>query len=514
MLFNSYAFLFVFLPLALLGYAIAGRFGRRAVIGWLGFASLAFYSYWRPVYVVVLLGSIALNFAAAALISRKVPNSVPTKIWLTLAIALDLLVLGYCKYLFPLLNFASSLTGSARHWANIALPLGISFFTFTQIAYLVDLQQGEAIPESFSNYVLFVTFFPHLIAGPILHHSEIMPQFRQERRYQLNTGDLAVGFSWFVMGLGKKVLLADTFAKNADAFYATAGPVPALAVLRGLLSYALQLYFDFSGYSDMAMGLARMFSIDFPLNFSSPYKATNILDYWQRWHMTLTRYLNVYLFNPVSMHMTRKRMQQGKKANRKAQRTLGGFWQLIAVPVLVTMFLAGIWHGAGLQFLVFGMAHAFFMIVNHAWRAFVPEDSPWQKLLPTPVCVAITFGCAIFAQIFFRSANCTQALHILAELAGAHGIGTFALGGENKLLVLQSLLQIAGGLVIIWAMPNTQQILSRFHPSFELSPFDKQSTWLKLQWAPTTFWAIVIGVLFLSSTVGMQDPSTFLYFQF
>ncbi len=181
MLFNSYAFLFAFLPIALVGYQVAGHFHRRAVVAWLGLVSLAFYAYWRPPLLLLLLASIAMNYLAACLISRRVPNPVPTGVWLWIAILMNLATLGYFKYFFPLLNFVSSEAGSSWHWSGVILPLGISFFTFTQIAYLVDLQQGSATQQDLSSYVLFVTFFPHLIAGPILHHKEMMPQFQQDR---------------------------------------------------------------------------------------------------------------------------------------------------------------------------------------------------------------------------------------------------------------------------------------------------------------------------------------------
>ena len=309
MLFNSYAFLFVFLPVALAGYQLAGRFHRRAVVAWLGLASCSFYAYWRPAFLLVLLSSIAINYAAAALISRQIPNKVASSVWLWTAIAANLAALGYFKYFYPVLNFVSP----QHHWVNVALPLGISFFTFTQIAYLVDLHQGVAKQQDIFSYVLFVTFFPHLIAGPILHHKDMMPQFQQEGRKRLRADDLAMGFSWFILGLCKKTLLADTFAKTADVVFKVHGPLAPGIAWRGALCYALQLYFDFSGYSDMALGLARMFSIDFPLNFNSPYKASSMIDFWQRWHITLSQYINAYLFTPLQLGIRSRRRQAASR---------------------------------------------------------------------------------------------------------------------------------------------------------------------------------------------------------
>jgi len=380
-LFSSNVFLFLFLPVVLIGYQMLARFGRVAMFSWLSAASLFFYGYWNPKYLFLLLGSIALNFAASrAIVAAKGERA--KSAWLTAAVAANLGLLGWFKYLFPLLGFLHGQGWLARDYGRVLLPLGISFFTFTQIAYLIDLRQEMAEAQDLLSYVLFVTFFPHLIAGPIIHHSEMMPQFTAQRHRSLRADDMAVGTTWFLMGLGKKVLIADRFGAVPDMFYFRPQAFGALATWVGVLCYAMQLYFDFSGYSDMALGLARMFSLTFPVNFNSPYKATNIIDFWQRWHMTLTRYLNLYLYNPMALAMSRRRIQAGKKASKKAQKTLGGFSQLIALPLVATMFLAGVWHGAGLQFILFGLAHAVYLTVNHAWRTFVAEDSKWQRLLP------------------------------------------------------------------------------------------------------------------------------------
>ena len=265
MLFNSYIFLFCYLPAVLVIYQLVSRFHRKAVVVWLGLASLIFYGYWRPAFLFVLGSSILFNFLMSNLISRTIRNDISTRLLLWVAIAGNLGLLGYYKYLIPLLNFTGGYLPHTHRWSDVLLPLGISFFTFTQIAYQVDLQQGSATQQDFFSYLLFVTFFPHLIAGPILHHKDIMPQFQRDRNYGLHMNDLAVGFSWFIMGLGKKVLLADTFAVTANLGYGAAGPLGMVLAWRGVLCYALQLYFDFSGYSDMALGLARMFFDRFPV---------------------------------------------------------------------------------------------------------------------------------------------------------------------------------------------------------------------------------------------------------
>ncbi len=515
MLFNSYAFLFGYLPVALAGYQLAAHWHRRAVVAWLAFMSLIFYGYWRPVYLLLLCASIAVNYVAGALISRSIPNRIATRPLLWTAIALNLGALCYFKYLIPSLNRIAHITQTNRHWSDILLPLGISFFTFTQIAYLVDLEQGAAKQQDLESYVLFVTFFPHLIAGPILHHAEIMPQFQRERDFRLRPDDLTVGFTWFIMGLFKKVILADRFATDADAAFATPHMLHAGPAWAGVLAYSLQLYFDFSGYSDMALGLARMFSIDFPLNFSSPYKAASIIDFWQRWHMTLTRYITVYLYNPISVWVNRRRIRQGKKISRKATASVEGFLQLVAFPTTVTLFLAGVWHGAGLQFVIFGVLHALYLSVNHAWRMWRGTRPAAQHPVPawvsTAAGVLLTYGAVLLAQIFFRASSTRAALSMLGGMLGHHHAAAQAtFFHADRGMALRLLL----GFFIVWALPNTQQILAHFKPSLQLSPSDLRPGMLNASWQPTVPWSLAAGAVLLLTLIKMQNPSTFLYFQF
>ena len=512
MLFNSYPFLFGFLPLVLIGYQLAGRLGRRAVIIWLGLASLAFYAYWRPAYLALLCASIVFNYVAGACISRRIPNSIPPRWILCLAIAGNLGALCYFKYLFPVLNFFSR----SAAWHDVVLPLGISFFTFTQIAYLVDLEQGAARQEDLASYGLFVTFFPHLIAGPILHHSEMMPQFRKERDLRLRFDDVAVGASCFIMGLFKKVLLADRFAPAADAAFAAPSGLHALNAWVGVLSYSLQLYFDFSGYSDMAIGLARIFSIEFPLNFSSPYKSTNIIDFWQRWHITLTRYIMTYLYNPISVWIYRRRIAHGKKTTRKAMATPGGFLSMIALPTTIALFLAGVWHGAGIQFMIFGLLHALYLTTNHAWRLWRSTRNPSQSQLParSPLThvpsVLLTYAAVLLAQVFFRSSSSSAGCSMIAGMLGLHR-HTPAYVAHPP---VSTMALLAVGYFIVWSLPNTQQILMHFKPALELTRFDQQPSFLSISWRPSPVWAIALGVVLVLALVKMQDPTTFLYFQF
>jgi alginate O-acetyltransferase complex protein AlgI len=513
MLFNSFPFLFVFLPIALVGYQLAGHLHRRGVVVWLSLASLAFYGYWKPWFLFVLCGSIALNYVAACLISRRIPNSADTRIWMWGAIFLNLAALCYFKYLFPMLEFLNGFWHSPHQWGRVLLPLGISFFTFTQIAYLVDLQQGAAEVQDFASYLLFVTFFPHLIAGPIIHHKSIMPQFQEQRVYRLDGNDLAVGFSWFIMGLFKKVMLADNFATIANPVFQHPGAASASDAWFAALAYVFQLYFDFSGYSDMACGLARMFSIQFPLNFSSPYKATNIIDFWRRWHITLSDYVSLYLYKPFQFGIARRRLAAGKAVTRKAQGTPEGFFHMVALPTTLTMFIAGIWHGAGFTFLIFGLLHGIYLTVAHAWRIFRPRKGREQPgrvrgAVNHVSALLLTFGSVMLSQVFFRAQNVPDALLLIGRMfsrAGRPGFGS-ANPGSLSLLVL-------GGF-IVWALPNTQQILSKYHPALALTEYDLKPSWIDFDWQPRPAWALVLAVALLLSLSHFEDPSTFLYFQF
>ena len=518
MLFSSDAFLFLFLPIALLGFQIASRFGRVALFSWLALASLFFYGYWNPPYVFLLLASIAVNYLfslgiARASESRKSPV-------LVAAIAANLALLFWFKYLFPVLGYFHNIGWLGHSFGSIILPLGISFFTFTQIAYLIDLAQEVTPRQDLLSYVLFVTFFPHLIAGPIIHHSEMMPQFVKRRRTGLRSDDLAVGITWFLLGLGKKVLIADRLGPMVDALYTRPQAFGFTGSWLGLLCYAFQLYFDFSGYSDMALGLARMFSISFPVNFNSPYKSTSIIEFWQRWHMTLSRYLGAYLYNPISLWMTRRRIKQGKKANKRATQTIEGFGQMIAFSLLSTMFLAGIWHGAGMQFVLFGVVHGVYLVINHAFRTFVPEDSRWQKLFPAPVSLLLTFGAVLIGQVFFRANSVRDAFYVFGSLLGLHGRGgplqsnPLLANMPTYSLFLLRPVGAAAALVfcffVVWGLPNTQEILNQL----EKGARRHASLLPNFYWKPNLAWVAGLCVLFVASLMLISEGSSFLYFQF
>ena len=376
----------------------------------------------------------------------------------------------------------------------------------------IDLQEGSAEPQGFPEYLLFVTFFPHLIAGPILHHSEIMPQFKRPR-FELNAQDMSIGLSYFIMGLFKKVILADSIAITADRAFADAGTLTLVPAWLGVLSYTLQLYFDFSGYSDMAIGLARMFGISFPLNFDSPYKAASIIDFWSRWHMTLTRYITLYLYNPLSLWVNRRRLAAGKAVSRRGAATAEGFTQMIGFPTMAAMILVGVWHGAGLQFLLFGLLHGIYITVNHAWRIFrkrradVPRSAFAQALRPVPA-VALTMFCVVIAQVLFRADSTAGAFALLAGMFGLHG---FALPAPATLL--PSLVRLPIRFAIVWLLPNTQQILGLASRPTGAQGMQKLFDRL-LVWRPSVPWALALGIAFLMCLAWLQETTRFLYFQF
>jgi alginate O-acetyltransferase complex protein AlgI len=502
LIFSNPKFFLIFLPLTLLGFQLLGRFGRRSAIGFLALMSLVFYAQWSTKYLLLLLGSILVNYLLSIAIDQTSKRPALQSFWLTAGIVANLSALCYFKYLFPSLDYLSYVLHRGHNFGSVILPLGISFFTFTQISYLIDLKQGVATRQGLLSYSLFVTFFPHLIAGPIIHHKEMMPQFSEERRYQLNRDDMALGLTWFTMGMFKKVMIADRISPVADAFFAQVHHAGLLPAWLGALTYSMQLYFDFSGYSDMAVGLARMFSIRFPLNFNSPYKAPNIIDFWQRWHMTLTRYIMDYLYGPLQMRVGRKRLEQGKKISRKATATPEGFFHMVAVPTVVTMFIVGIWHGAGKQFLIFGLLHGVYITINHAWRIFVRPESRARKLLSVPVGILITYLAVLVGEVFFRAESLHDAVSVLVDMSGWHGLG--AAWPISQLLLMMGLF------AVVWLLPNTQEILGQTQEG----DLPNRNLVRLPRWSPTLPWWAAATLAFAISMFYSTASTSFLYFQF
>jgi D-alanyl-lipoteichoic acid acyltransferase DltB (MBOAT superfamily) len=500
----------------MLAYFLAGRIDRRAAGLSLVISSLIFYAWWNPPFVLVLLGSILFNYAISRWIAHCEGQERTQSAILALGIGIDLAVLVYYKYLFVLVGFLTGLGLVHLELAPIILPLGISFYTFTQIGYLVDCRQGMAKERNIFEYFLFVTFFPHLIAGPIIHHREIMPQFARPETYRLDSGKMAVGLTFFIIGLAKKVLLADSMIQLANAGFAVPGTLGLVTAWLTVLSYSMQIYFDFSGYSDMAIGLAYMFNVRFPINFNSPYKAHSIIDFWQRWHMTLTRYLTLYLYNPMAIAITRRRAAKGLPISSKGAKTVTGFLNMIALPIFFTMILAGIWHGAGSQFLVFGLLHGLYLTVNHAWQIFRPAglSRAFRSRLLRPLVVIapvlLTYIAVLVAQVFFRAASCGDAVAMLAGMIGQHGGGLA--GWEDKFgSVSQGTARLLVYFVIVWAMPNSQEIMAKFPAA--LARIKAAPDGL-LQWSPDLRWAVLIGGMAGMAIANLSHHTEFLYFQF
>ena len=495
MLFNSYAFLFGFLPAVLLLYFLLGRRSAQAAIAFLAAASLFFYGWWNPRYLLLLCGSVVFNYIVGRRLARSPVRASGDQATLWLGIAGNLGLLAAFKYASFFAANANALTGLALPIPHIVLPLGISFFTFTQIAYLVDAYRKEVREYRFVNYGLFVTFFPHLLAGPVLHHAEVMPQFARAASFRFNPENFAVGLTIFAIGLFKKVVLADSIAEFATPTFDAAAQGASLGFLAawgGALSYTFQLYFDFSGYSDMAIGLARLFGIVFPANFNSPYKAASIIDFWRRWHMTLSRFLRDYLYIPLGggrCHPLRRH------AN-----------------LMVTMLLGGLWHGAGWTFVIWGGLHGLYLVLNHAWRA---ARGRWFRdfaLPPAPARLLgqlLTFVAVVVAWVFFRAESFAAAQAMLEGMAGLNGIGKtdpyyYGMPQLKGLLVM---------FVVAWGLPNAQQLFSSHRAILETYPGETSDAG-RFAWKPTAGWALLTAALLLAATVNLTRVSEFLYYQF
>ena len=491
MLFNSYIFVFVFFPICLLGWYGLLRAGRpSAAKAFLLAMSLWFYGYFNLAYLLIMVGSIVVNYLFHRGLSKR-----PDKRLMVLAAACDLGVLFYFKYFDFFLSTMNGAFGTSFVLRGILLPLGISFFTFQQISFIVDTYRGEIRDCGFLEYALFVAFFPQLIAGPIVNHGEMLPQFERLGQEKVNWDRIAEGVALFVLGLFKKVLLADTFGKGVDYGYANLTALGRADAALVIVFYALQLYFDFSGYCDMARGLGKMLGIEIPVNFDSPYKAVNIVDFWKRWHITLNRFFTKYVYIPLG-------------GNRRGQGRM-------YVNLLIVFFLSGLWHGAGWNFIVWGMLHGVLYAATRFWQKSIRKgDNDVRKnKFMTVVSQILLFLYVSVAWVYFRAADIAQANSLLKvaflgkwqklsqDLAECFRLDEFwyvikVLHLDNRpysRYILMALI-LAAGLYLAMAGENAAQRASR------------------LRYRAVS--AVVVAVLAVWCVLSFSGVSTFLYFNF
>lgn len=462
MLFNSYEFIFVFLPVTLIVFfAVAKIFGGKFAAAWLVFASIIFYGYWDFRYVPLLIVSIVTNF----LVGRKIFNSAARKkFWLIAGIIFNLSLLFYFKYAGFFISNINFFFGRNFFVPEIILPLGISFFTFTQTAFLVDTYRGEVEEYSFVNYCLFVTIFPHLLAGPILYHKDIIPQFKNFGTATFDAKNFSEGLVFFIAGLSKKVVIADNLAPFANLAFANWENLTCADAWLGSTIYTIQLYFDFSGYSEMAIGLGRMINLKLPQNFDSPYQATSIIDFWRRWHMTLSQFVKNYIYIPLG----------GSRSGQLAKMK----------NLFLSMLLIGLWHGANWTYIIWGGVHGVLLVINHTWRRFKIE-------LPKFLCWLMTFTCVSSALVIFRSENIFVAKHFLATM--------YKFESPELNILKDGGFEMAGFLIVACGLAFFAKSVPRLVEDFQ----------------PKLKCAAVLAVAFVASLLLMVDQiSEFLYFQF
>jgi D-alanyl-lipoteichoic acid acyltransferase DltB (MBOAT superfamily) len=503
MLFNSLDFIFLFLPISIFVYFICAKIANDGIAkSFLVVASFYFYSYWNLPYVALLFASISINYLLSILI-LKLGNQGKKKRVLILAIGLNLCLIGYYKYCDFFIYNINSISGTSIIFQNILLPLGISFFTFQQIAYQVDIFKGKTAETCLLNYILFVSFFPQLIAGPIVHHKEMMPQFKKPIDW--NPQRLFQGLTFFILGLFKKVIIADNIAIYANIVfdgYSTDISFSIVETWVGIFAYCFQIYFDFSGYTDMAIGLALIFGIYLPLNFNSPYKALSIIDFWRRWHMTLSRFLRNYLYIPIG----------GNK---------GGEWMRLR-NLLITMLIGGLWHGAYWNYIIWGGVHGLAISINHTFRKFnrFPENFFFRNL-----SYGLTFLTVSYAWVFFRASNMDVAFNMTKACFGLNGIDlprffSFIISPEilfdfirlngaftSPDLNFHSIFYLFVLYLIVKFLPTSSQLMK-----WSKECLLRQSSLREIG----IIWAYCMGLLFFISIKPLFDNggSDFLYFNF
>ena len=539
MLFNSYEFILGFLPLVAVIYFLVGAVSRTWALRWLTLASLLFYAWWRPFNVLIIAPSILVNFMLARAmlaLNRERPGDASplSKVILIAGIVFNVAFLGYFKYANFLTTASNDVLGTNIVLTQIILPLGISFITFQKIALLIDVYGRRVESLTFQEYCLFVLFFPQLIAGPIVHYREIMPQFRRAS-CRFNREDVAVGLTLLIFGLCKKVVLADGIAPMVSQIFDQAAAGTTMSLLPAWMAavgFTLQIYFDFSGYTDMALGSARIFGLRLPPNFDSPLRASSIIEFWSRWHMTLTRFLTAYIYNPLLLSLTRRRLSKGL-SGYSSRPGAGAFLELLAFPTLLTMLISGIWHGAGYLFILWGLLHGVYIVVNHAWRQFA--GVLWGKRtgyvrVMEPLGVVLTVLCVVVSMVLFRSPTMNTASTLFQGMFGLHGVAlperifsslgplasfarrvgvTSGLGFDFAFV--QSMIWIVVLAGIVFVCPNTLRILSLHEPALGWKSAPRYPA---VAWQPSLAWALVISAVAVVTITRLGGPSEFLYWQF
>ena len=490
------------MPVVFAGFFLIARKSHQGAIAWLGLASLFFYSYWSIAALPIMVVSIGINYWFGLKLSKIELKS--RKTLLIFAISANLFALGYYKYA----NFFIANTNTIRDMmgidpldgVSVVLPIGISFFTFTQIAFLVDCYKNKVKEQSFLKYVLFVSFFPHLLAGPVIHHKQMMPQFSDKANFLLQKDKIALGIVIFTVGLAKKVLIADSLSGYVSTFYNSLlqDLLPNFwASWLGSLSYTFQLYFDFSGYSDMAVGLSLLFGIWLPFNFNSPFRATSIIDFWQRWHITLTKYVGEYLYAPITLKFMRMGLNKSKVIE-----TI----YTLAIPTILIFLILGLWHGANWTFVIFGGMHGLYIVINHVWRMFFPlpkKNQPQRYIKSRKIFGwTLTFLAVNLANVMFRSENVQTAVEIYKGMLGLNGFHLGPVSEWLPLLQLQ-LFVLAASFLIIFLMPN----------SSDMTTISKRDTFNKVKWIYPCI-VVCLVLIYLLSLITKYQASPFLYFQF
>ncbi len=505
MVFHSFEFIFVFLPLAYLGFVVAHRLaGWTGAFRFLIAASLVFYAQWSAAFAAILVISVAANYWLGNQIIAH--SERPERAWtlLLIGIGLNVAALGYFKYSNFLIDIANQLTGAGASHIQLLLPVGISFYTFVQIGYLVEAYNGRVVKAGFEKYSLFAAFFPCVTAGPLVLQREMLEQMQDRRDAALDVQRLAVGLTMFGIGLFKKVFLADSIGPFANTVFDGAaagdGLSAALAWL-GAVAYALQLYFDFSGYSDMAVGLGLIFGLKLPLNFDSPFKATSISDFWRRWHMTMTRFFTTYIYTPLAIRGMRS--AGGRNAGRLERFMLTG-----GVPALITFVVAGIWHGAGWSFAVYGVIHGLAIAINLGWR---------EARLPQPPAVLgwfLTMAVVVSGLVVFRAPS----LELSGSMLGHMWVPFLMASPEASAFVdldqrtALATIVLLGAIVLL--MPNSQQILHRHWVSSDAMPATARAAAGLISWRPSIGLSLGFAATFAIAIASIGAGTTFVYYQF